>query len=954
MSALDASKTMVNTTNELNTKKNFHAPPTHSASKKLEVFLTARQTFHKDPELTHTLFTGAFLQARSPFKISDQDKNEFFRLYTACYDAGVRLPFIEMKPTRKWPFFMDCDGKPEKTQAILKHINKFKEAIRDEILPNALQFVFDLQKQVTVEVHEKQGNNTRFHIYLKNSASFVMDSENSVIAREKIIELSLKWSEEMKYGITRSELSHFFDPIMTNSTGLRMYGSKKPDPSDTDYVQHEVPVSVESLGRYTLQPQGIANEKPLPTSKKAQAWWKTVEREVKKARQRIKAGKAVATRTEESSANTTKQCRHDGHDGHNGDPLIIDCAKKLSIPIAVQDSLHRIRPNNINCPVCKRMHESENAFLFRSDIGIKCFCYRAHQEHFGDEHNPGNSQIEYITTVELFPKPIPQLEGLLDQGAMYWAEYLLDQLGPKLRICGDQHASFFVYKDEERLWVERDGPSLARKLVYDSILPQLRRCYDVLKTKQAFADNPQEERKFEKAIYNSSDPGFLQKIVESFKSFDICQMAYPAQVFNQLKEDIAVKNGVINLKTLTLRERTREDLFTIEVPYTFTQEQLNKIRERSQRRGEMKWEEIYEDAKKSFKPNRNEHAPEDPAYFDQLFYGDVFELDRDLVPYVQRVTGVGLTGCTERQTFEGFYGGGSNFKSMLKKLLELAGEYCKTISYDSLCVTNSANNDELYHAQFARVLTFAESNTEKPFNWFEVLRLTGNDKVAPAAKFLTNRQYTPMFNIIGFFNDPPPLPKKINFAHTRRIRKTKMRKIYLAKGVAVDDAKRESLAQAGKEKYIGEKDPNLEATLMNHAVGWLLWQMEGAHYYLNHGKTIPSPESMEKKLKKEFVDDDYTPAKFLAERYEILPVKQDGDYSNDTDKVESQRLFNEYKKHDGTGRINEALNLAQFSKAVHKAAKAKGQIIVTKRGEGTSGKSTFFLNLKQKEKHERV
>ncbi len=207
------------------------------------------------------------------------------------------------------------------------------------------------------------------------------------------------------------------------------------------------------------------------------------------------------------------------------------------------------------------------------------------------------------------------------------------------------------------------------------------------------------------------------------------------------------------------------------------------------------------------------------------------------------------------------------------------------------------------------------------------------------------RMPTPLYKVIGVFNDPPPLPTKINLAHKRRIRQKKMRKVYLTDGNAIDDAERERLTLAGKEQYIGKKDPTLERKLMEHSVAWLLWQMEGAHYYLNHGNTIPSPESMEKKLKKQFVDDDYTPAKFLLQRYDVLPHDEDHDGGSH---IELQALFDEYKKHDGAGRINRSLDAAQFSKAIQKAATATGAKLATKRGQGKGGKATFFLNLRAK------
>lgn len=979
MSCSTTNDTLLPTTTTINklsprkivAKKKNVSPKTHkdkkiSTQRALEQFLIPRQT-RNDPERTHQTFPDTngyamkFGQATPPFKITESDRDEFYQLYTECYNAGVHLPFIEQKLSAKWPFFMDCDGKSDTTPTILQHITEFKDALRDDIIPNALKFVFDgdEKKQFKIEIHNKANDPARMHIYLVcqfNSHNHVIVNEESGAAvREKLIELSQAWSETKAYGFTREQLNKFVDPIMATKTGLRMYGSRKAYP-DRDYVQPGAPVSIETLKRYSIHPQGISTQTPTPICKKAERWWQTAQSQLKKINKQAVKACASKARVE------LLACAASAKYGALGDPLIADCAQRHNIPIEIKaDGKHIIKPKTCVCPVCQRTHESEHAILFRSVVGIKCFCYRAHNLHFdtvkttATQKTTTQNATPYVVIVEHFPRPIPMLEGLLDNGAMYWAEFLLEELGPNIRVCGDKHAVYFVYMEDTRLWSERDGSSLVRKRIYENLLPQLQRSYDILKTKQALADGSSLDAQYKRAIYQCSDTTFLQKIAESFKSFKVCQILEPAKVFNQLKEEIAVKNGqVINMQTLTLRDRTRDDLFTQEIPYEFEQHELDHSRERSLRRANMTWEEIFTDAKTTFKANREQHPPNAPEYYDQLFFDDVFALDRDRVPYNQRICGAGLTGYTERQTFEGFYGVGSNFKSMMKKLLELTGPFCKTINYESLCLQNSQNNDELYHAAFARTVTFSESNIDKEFNWFLLLRLTGGEKYSPAAKFLSNREYRPMFNVIGFFNDPPQLPKKLNLAHKRRIRNQKMRKIYLAAPGqnAIDDAERSRLTESGKGDYIGQKDPDLEQKLMTHAVGWLLWQLEGAHYYINHNHNIPTPESIDKKLKKHFVEDDYTPAKFFESNYKIATSPEDG--NNVITMIDIQEMLLEYNRYDGKGRINKALNVAAFSKAIRKVIESKGHVAETirRQSQRTGTQSTWFKNIKRKDDNE--
>jgi hypothetical protein len=119
-----------------------------------------------DFKITHSVFDAStLLNVQGPFYIPDRDKDQFYELYSRCYNARTRLNLIENKWSRKWSFFLDCDGKPDKTPTIVKYIKPLKAALLKTIIPATLQFAYGqrLAQRVQIEMQAKNNNPTRLH-----------------------------------------------------------------------------------------------------------------------------------------------------------------------------------------------------------------------------------------------------------------------------------------------------------------------------------------------------------------------------------------------------------------------------------------------------------------------------------------------------------------------------------------------------------------------------------------------------------------------------------------------------------------------------------------------------------------------------------------------------------------------------------------------------------------------
>jgi putative DNA primase/helicase len=143
--------------------------------------------------------------------------------------------------------------------------------------------------------------------------------------------------------------------------------------------------------------------------------------------------------------------------------------------------------------------------------------------------------------------------------------------------------------------------------------------------------------------------------------------------------------------------------------------------------------------------------------------------DSELVAYIRRVIGYGLTGLTREHALFFGYGTGANGKSvLLSTVAGILGEYHRTAPIETFTASNADRHPtDLAGLRGARLVTSTE--TEEGRRWAEsrIKQLTGGDTVA--ARFMRQDffEYRPQFKLIIAGNHKPSL-RSVDEAIRRR------------------------------------------------------------------------------------------------------------------------------------------------------------------------------------------
>ena len=188
--------------------------------------------------------------------------------------------------------------------------------------------------------------------------------------------------------------------------------------------------------------------------------------------------------------------------------------------------------------------------------------------------------------------------------------------------------------------------------------------------------------------------------------------------------------------------------------------------------------------------------------------------DSELVAYIQRVLGYGLTGLTREHALFFGYGTGANGKSVLLSTVSgLLGDYHKTAPIETFTASNGDRHPtDLASLRGARLVTATE--TEEGRRWAEsqIKQLTGGDTVA--ARFMRQDffEYRPAFKLIIAGNHKPSL-RSVDEAIRRRFH-------LIPFAVTIPPEERDAdLAEKLKAEW-----PGILAWLVD---GCLEWQTEG-------------------------------------------------------------------------------------------------------------------------------
>jgi len=349
------------------------------------------------------------------------------------------------------------------------------------------------------------------------------------------------------------------------------------------------------------------------------------------------------------------------------------------------------------------------------------------------------------------------------------------------------------------------------------------------------------EKKKEKAIKGiESRIGKIQTFYDSSMSSHHIESCYrlamnhprvyrKSEVLNHRKDLLNVKNGVVDLKTGLLLPHEKTYYFTHCVEIEFPR----------------------------LKGKYPEPVPTWNAFLDSTFVrskiGDDkkqhFEVDPELIEYMQIQLGYCLTGEMQQQQIFFLSGHGSNGKSTFINIAEkLLGGFAKTVNPDTLMQTNNKSpiNNDIARTFDSRLIIAPEVEEGSQWNLSLVKAITGGDTIT--ARFLRKE----------FFD----------FKSTAKLAVFGNYQPYL-KGLD-DGTKRRFKIVPFLAKFDGStKKKNLGLHLDQELPGILQWAVQGAvKYYslLGQNLEVPLPNSVKLATEKYFYDNDPVQT-FLEEHF---------------------------------------------------------------------------------------
>jgi len=141
------------------------------------------------------------------------------------------------------------------------------------------------------------------------------------------------------------------------------------------------------------------------------------------------------------------------------------------------------------------------------------------------------------------------------------------------------------------------------------------------------------------------------------------------------------------------------------------------------------------------------------------FLHEIMGGDREMVEFLQRLIGYGLTGYASEHIIAILYGTGRNGKSTFLGVLEdLAGEYAKSTDFSTFLEQNRSNvRNDLARLRKARIVTAVEPRENQRLDEAVVKSMTGDDRIVARFLFREYFEFRPQFLAIIAANHRPKI-----------------------------------------------------------------------------------------------------------------------------------------------------------------------------------------------------
>jgi len=207
------------------------------------------------------------------------------------------------------------------------------------------------------------------------------------------------------------------------------------------------------------------------------------------------------------------------------------------------------------------------------------------------------------------------------------------------------------------------------------------------------------------------------------------------------------------------------------------------------------------------------------------FLGSCFPDSPEVVEYLQRLTGYGITGSAREQIYVVFHGRGANGKSVFTSTLHsVFGPITKAVAIESLLARRAASDGsaaapDIAALRAARLVITSEAEHGSRLAEARVKALTGGDPITVRTLYMTPFTFVPSFLILLSTNSLP----EIRGRDEGIWRRTKV----------VD----------WLERFQGDRaDKQLAAKLLEEGDGIVAWAVEGAAKWYADG--LAEPESV--------------------------------------------------------------------------------------------------------------